>query len=158
MKDIFPNERRMIMADTKFMNYTEVTPGSADSVLVANSANGVRRSTIDNLVQSVSTSVFNSVFGRVLSAAGLNYNVAPIGYISFGTLFGGLILQWGYVQIRDSYTLPISFSGKGSYIGVASSDTVSGGNVGFNKIDGQTITLTQEPGKESYRTYFCIGR
>ena len=146
------------MADTKFMNYTEVTPGSADSVLVANSANGVRRSTIDNLVQSVSTSVFNSIFGRVLSAAGLQYSITPIGYIKFGALFGGLIIQWGYVQVYSSYTLPVAFAGKGSYIGVASSDTVSGGNVGFNKIDGQTITLTQEPGKESYRTYLCIGR
>ena len=146
------------MADVKFMNYTEVTPGSADSVLVANSANGVRRSTIDNLVQSVSTSVFNSIFGRVLSAAGLQYSITPIGYIKFGALFGGLIIQWGYVQVSNSYTLPVAFAGKGSYIGVASSDALSGGNVGFTQIDGQTIKLIQEPGKESYRTYLCIGR
>ena len=101
---------------------------------------------------------FSKILETALNATGTSYSITTIGYIKFGALFGGLIIQWGYVQVHNSYTLPVAFAEKGSYIGVASSDTVSGGNVGFNKIDGQTITLTQEPGKESYRTYLCIGR
>ena len=101
---------------------------------------------------------FSKILGTALNASGMSYSITTIGYIKFGALFGGLILQWGYVQVHNSYTLPVAFTEKGSYIGVASADTVSGGNVGFNKLDERTIVLTQEPGKESYRTYFCIGR
>lgn len=101
---------------------------------------------------------FSKILETALNAAGMSYSITTIGYIKFGALFGGLILQWGYVQVHNSYTLPVAFAEKGSYIGVASADTVSGGNVGFNKIDERTIVLTQEPGKESYRTYLCIGR
>ena len=101
---------------------------------------------------------FSKMLETVLNATGTSYSITPIGYIKFGALFGGLIIQWGYVQVSNSYTLPVAFAGKGSYIGVASSDALSGGNVGFTQIDGQTIKLIQEPGKESYRTYLCIGR
>ena len=101
---------------------------------------------------------FSKILETTLNATGINYSITPIGYIKFGALFGGLIIQWGYVQVSNSYTLPVAFAGKGSYIGVASSDALSGGNVGFSQIDGQTIKLIQEPGKESYRTYICIGR
>ena len=101
---------------------------------------------------------FSKILETALNATGMSYSITTIGYIKFGALFGGLILQWGYVQVYSSYTLPVAFAKKGSYIGVASADTVSGGNVGFNKIDERTIVLTQEPGKESYRTYLCIGR
>ena len=101
---------------------------------------------------------FSKILETALNASGMSYSITTIGYIKFGALFGGLILQWGYVQVHNSYTLPVAFTEKGSYIGVASADTVSGGNVGFNKIDERTIVLTQEPGRESYRTYFCIGR
>lgn len=39
-------------------------------------------------------SQFQSILKTVLSAAGLKYNIATNGYICFGSLFGGLILQW----------------------------------------------------------------
>lgn len=38
---------------------------------------------------------FQSILKTVLTAAGLKYNIATNGYICFGSLFGGLILQWG---------------------------------------------------------------
>ena len=40
-------------------------------------------------------SQFQSILKTVLTAAGLKYNIATNGYICFGALFGGLILQWG---------------------------------------------------------------
>lgn len=44
-------------------------------------------------------SQFQSILKTVLSAAGLKYNIAQNGYICFGALFGGLILQWGNVNV-----------------------------------------------------------
>ncbi len=43
-------------------------------------------------------------------ALGINGLMAENGYISFGKLFGGLILQWGYTTTVSSPTFPISFS------------------------------------------------
>lgn len=42
---------------------------------------------------------FQSILTTVLSAAGLKYNIAQNGYICFGALFGGLILQWGIFKL-----------------------------------------------------------
>ena len=54
-------------------------------------------------------SQFQSILKTVLSAAGLKYNIAQNGYICFGALFGGLILQWGfYVGVKNDGT-PFTF-------------------------------------------------
>ena len=47
-------------------------------------------------------SQFQSILKTVLTAAGLKYNIATNGYICFGSLFGGLILQWGMVNVEES--------------------------------------------------------
>lgn len=60
-------------------------------------------------------SQFQSILKTVLSAAGLKYNIAQNGYICFGALFGGLILQWGYINANGTYTFPISYSSWNSY-------------------------------------------
>ena len=49
-----------------------------------------------------------------LEAAGLRYNLADNGYICFGSLFGGLILQWGVVDVSVGWQQ----DGKGSYIDI----------------------------------------
>lgn len=50
------------MSDKNFMSYTEVSsPASSDSVLIANSENGVRRTTINNLVNAASDKIINVV-------------------------------------------------------------------------------------------------
>lgn len=55
-------------------------------------------------------SQFQSILKTVLTAAGLKYNIAINGYICFGSLFGGLILQWGYFKGSNAlYYLPLSF-------------------------------------------------
>lgn len=58
-------------------------------------------------------SQFQSILKTVLTAAGLKYNIATNGYICFGSLFGNLILQWGYsiTEGDSSYmqlTIPIT--------------------------------------------------
>ena len=57
---------------------------------------------------------FQSILTTVLSAAGLKYNIARNGYICFGALFGGLILQWrptpGISTEKRIHAYPIAFS------------------------------------------------
>lgn len=45
---------------------------------------------------------FRSILETVLKAAGLKYNMAQNGYICFGDLFGGLILQWVDVHFENN--------------------------------------------------------
>lgn len=61
-------------------------------------------------------SQFQSILKTVLSAAGLKYNIAQNGYICFGALFGGLILQWGINTNGGTVTLPILFYDWCSYV------------------------------------------
>lgn len=46
-------------------------------------------------------SVINSIGEETLAALGVRYSITTNGYICFGDLFGGLILQWGAVQRTD---------------------------------------------------------
>lgn len=56
---------------------------------------------------------FQSILKTVLTAAGLKYNIATNGYICFGSLFGGLILQWrvtpGISTEKRVHAYPIAF-------------------------------------------------
>ena len=53
------------MSDKNFMSYTEISsPASSDSVLIANGENGVRRTTINNLVNAASDEII-SINGSV---------------------------------------------------------------------------------------------
>lgn len=42
-----------------------------------------------------SDSLLATMIKKVLTAAGVKYNIAQNGYLCFGSLFGGLIIQWG---------------------------------------------------------------
>lgn len=56
-------------------------------------------------------SQFQSILKTVLTAAGMKYNIAENGYICFGSLFGGLILQWGFFEGSNTvYYLPITMN------------------------------------------------
>lgn len=76
-------------------------------------------STLASLVSAVSTdSLFSKLLKKALEAAGLQYSLDTNGYICFGSLFGGLIIQWGgsgpITQAGSSgsvkVTYPISFT------------------------------------------------
>ena len=42
-----------------------------------------------------SDSLLATMIQKVLTATGVKYNIAQNGYLCFGRLFGGLIIQWG---------------------------------------------------------------
>lgn len=45
---------------------------------------------------------FGNLLKMALTASGVKYNIAQNGYICFGDLFGGLIIQWIYADITSS--------------------------------------------------------
>ena len=45
-----------------------------------------------------SDSLLATMIQKVLTATGVKYNIAQNGYLCFGGLFGGLIIQWGRVS------------------------------------------------------------
>lgn len=68
-------------------------------------------------ISAISALQTNSLFGQllklVLNASGMKYLIAQNGYICFGSLFGGLIIQWGSVSIpasnKDREEILVSF-------------------------------------------------
>ena len=56
-----------------------------------------------------SDSLLAKMIQKVLTATGVKYNIAQNGYICFGSLFGGLIIQW-IVSKDERNTWPISFT------------------------------------------------
>lgn len=62
-----------------------------------------------------SDSLLAKMIQKVLTATGVKYNMAQNGYICFGSLFGGLIIQWVHALASDrnvghDFTLPLSCS------------------------------------------------
>lgn len=58
-----------------------------------------------------SDSLLATMIQKVLTATGVKYNIAQNGYLCFGSLFGGLIIQWGaYVSAAAQHAFPIAFS------------------------------------------------
>lgn len=57
-----------------------------------------------------SDSLLAKMIQKVLTATGVKYSMGQNGYICFGSLFGGLIIQWGYNNEGVTLTLPLSAS------------------------------------------------
>ena len=58
-----------------------------------------------------SDSLLATMIQKVLTATGVKYNIAQNGYLCFGGLFGGLIIQWGTIVLYSGtgkIILPIS--------------------------------------------------
>lgn len=66
-----------------------------------------------------SDSLLAKMIQKVLTATGVKYNMAQNGYICFGSLFGGLIIQWG-INVYGAVTLPIAFTNNSVIIPVHS--------------------------------------
>ena len=58
-----------------------------------------------------SDSLLATMIQKVLTATGVKYNITQNGYLCFGSLFGGLIIQWGTISLNSGtgkIILPIS--------------------------------------------------
>ncbi|WP_443868094.1 hypothetical protein [Megasphaera sp.] len=76
--------------------------------------NTLASTALGSLVNTLtSDSLLAKMIQKVLTATGVKYNMAQNGYICFGSLFGGLIIQWGTQKtissnLSLSVSLPIS--------------------------------------------------
>lgn len=59
-----------------------------------------------------SDSLLATMIQKVLTATGVKYSMRQNGYICFGSLFGGLIIQWVTTQSNKTTILPIAFLSK----------------------------------------------
>ena len=73
----------------------------------------IKKLALTTAITAITALETNSWFGQLLkmalTASGVKYNIAQNGYVCFGSFFGGLIIQWGTIQINGS-------SGKGKVI------------------------------------------
>ena len=75
----------------------------------------VQKLALTSAMTAVTALQTDSWFGKLLkmalTASGVRYNIAQNGYVCFGSLFGGLIIQWGSFGLEASgsvISLPIS--------------------------------------------------
>ena len=85
------NDYDVIHPETDYKKITDWNEGIVATL--ASTALGTLVSTL------TSDSLLATMIQKVLTATGVRYNVAQNGYLCFGSLFGGLIIQWG----RDSF-------------------------------------------------------
>ena len=68
-----------------------------------------------------SDSLLATMIQKVLTATGVKYNIAQNGYLCFGSLFGGLIIQWGYLaEISAAQYVTYPIAGRSGSVGVVS--------------------------------------
>ena len=101
-----------------------------------------------------SDSLLALLIKKVFDATGVKYNIAQNGYVCFGSLFGGLIIQWGLSDHSKSravtVTLPLSIT---TFLQGAVSDTGSGPfSFGIAPNNASSIVVfSQETGAVSSR-------
>lgn len=81
------NDYDVIHPETDYKKITDWNEGIVATL--ASTALGTLVSTL------TSDSLLATMIKKVLTATGVKYNIAQNGYLCFGSLFGGLIIQWG---------------------------------------------------------------
>ena len=72
--------------------------------------------TLSTVVSAVTTdSVLGKLIKLLLDASGVKYLIDTNGYVCFGSLFGGFIIQWGHIGIatpgyNSNFQFPITFT------------------------------------------------
>lgn len=101
------NDYDVIHPETDYKKITDWNEGIVATL--ASTALGTLVSTL------TSDSLLAKMIQKVLTATGVKYNIAQNGYICFGSLFGGLIIQWVSALASDrnvghDFNLPLSCS------------------------------------------------
>ena len=105
--------------------------------------NTLASTALSGLVNTLtSDSLLATMIKKVLTATGVKYSMEQNGYICFGSLFGGLIIQWVYDtqnsdELKGEYTINIPISM--NFLGCATSGT---GDDSTNIIGWSTTSIT----------------
>ena len=81
-----------------------------------------------------SDSLLATMIQKVLTATGVKYNIAQNGYVCFGSLFGGLIIQWGRCNSDIIQGYPITFRSEPIVLGIH-----YGGQADVNIVESGTL-------------------
>ena len=66
--------------------------------------------TLGTVVDAITTdSVLGKLIKMLLDASGVKYLIDTNGYVCFGSLFGGLIIQWGNIYTNSEGFGPVNF-------------------------------------------------
>lgn len=84
------------------------------------------------------------------------------GYVSFGSLFGGLIIQWGFLSNGMLIALPIAFNNNGyTLVATASGNVSNSGSVRVVKVLSQNqiqIISDSQPTEAKGSYWIAIGK
>lgn len=86
--------------------------------------------TISAVTALQTDSWFGQLLKMVLTASGVKYNIAKNGYVCLGSFFGGLLVQWGFLENGMLSVLPIAFNNSGyTLVATASGDVSNTGSI-----------------------------
>lgn len=99
-------------------------------------------------ISAISALQTDSWFGKmmkwVLDASGVKYLIDTNGYVCFGSLFGGLIIQWGLSEGNEispaTVSLPITYTNK-QVCAIAIDWGASGKAYGISNLNTTTFTV-----------------
>lgn len=123
--------------------------------------------TLGTVVDAITTdSVLGKLIKMLLDASGVKYLIDTNGYVCFGSLFGGLIIQWGNIYTNSdgfgAVNFPLSYTQNCFGIYAMAEDTkethehISYYDLG--KSSCMFYTETNEEGKKSLHClYFSVG-
>lgn len=124
--------------------------------------NTLASTALGSLVNTLtSDSLLAKMIQKVLTATGVKYNMAQNGYICFGSLFGGLIIQWVVTGNDPGASggavakLPIAFSAR-PFLVIANAEYIISGR-GYNiSAGGDTTTVWGDASISDYVYPFRI--
>lgn len=122
----------------------------------------IKKLALTSAITAVTAMQTNSWFGQllkmVLNASGVKYNIAQNGYVCLGSLFGGLIMQWGSNE-HGWVTFPIAFNSFRKIItnhqGTAYFDSRA---VEYNSLTGFTLSVHDNSGTGQDAQWIAFGR
>ena len=130
------NDYDIIHPETDYKQITDWNEG-----IVATLASTALGTLVNTLT---SDSLLATMIQKVLTATGVKYNIAQNGYLCFGSLFGGLIIQWGTGNLNrvvsQAVNLPLSVN---SILFAASSDVGSGAFSLGTQVEDRTLKVYQ---------------
>lgn len=110
-----------------------------------------------------SDSLLAKMIQKVLTATGVKYSMGQNGYICFGSLFGGLIIQWGIAKEADhtTYEFPLAFSTKafitvGTHVGTNTKNAMFIPHIDIKSRSSFVATFEQSP-TTAWMYYIAIG-
>ena len=120
LKVILHHWNKTTQSYDNFHPETEVSQVTDWNQGIVNTLGSTALGTLVNTLTS--DSLLATMIQKVLTATGVKYSMGQNGYICFGSLFGGLIIQWGKNTLTSNgqqFTFPLT-SSSGCFVMFAS--------------------------------------